>query len=69
MSDKSFEELDYWNAARKVRMFVEKVIVKFPASEKFDLLINRRRAARSSTRNIGEGFGRFHFQDNIQFCR
>jgi four helix bundle protein len=27
------------------------------------------RAARSTTHNIAEGFGRFHFQENIQFCR
>ena len=30
---------------------------------------NLRRAARSTTRNIAEGFGRFHFKENIQFCR
>jgi four helix bundle protein len=28
-----------------------------------------KRAARSTTNNIAEGFGRFHFQENIQFCR
>jgi len=28
-----------------------------------------KRAARSSTHNIAEGFGRFHYQENIQFCR
>ncbi|MBU0899384.1 four helix bundle protein [bacterium] len=28
-----------------------------------------RRAALSVTNNIAEGFGRFHFQENIQFCR
>ena len=28
-----------------------------------------RRAARSTTHNIAEGFGRFHYQENIQFCR
>ena len=28
-----------------------------------------KRAARSTTHNIAEGFGRFHFQENIQFCR
>ena len=30
---------------------------------------NMRRAARSTARNIVEGFGRFHFKENIQFCR
>lgn len=28
-----------------------------------------RRAVRSTTENIAEGFGRFHYQKNIQFCR
>lgn len=28
-----------------------------------------KRAARSTTHNLAEGFGRFHFQENIQFCR
>ncbi|CAB1079541.1 hypothetical protein D1AOALGA4SA_7250 [Olavius algarvensis Delta 1 endosymbiont] len=28
-----------------------------------------KRAARSTTQNIAEGFGRFHYRENIQFCR
>ena len=28
-----------------------------------------RRASRSTTNNIAEGYGRFHHQENIQFCR
>lgn len=28
-----------------------------------------RSASRSVTNNIAEGFGRFHFKENIQFCR
>jgi len=28
-----------------------------------------KRAARSTTENIAEGFGRYHYQENIQFCR
>jgi len=27
------------------------------------------RASRSVTANIAEGYGRFHFQESIQFCR
>jgi four helix bundle protein len=27
------------------------------------------RASRSVTANIAEGYGRFHYQENIQFCR
>jgi four helix bundle protein len=42
---------------------------KFPAEEKFRLVDQMIRASRSSTNNIAEGYGRFHFQENIQFCR
>jgi len=28
-----------------------------------------RRSSRSITENIAEGFGRYHYQENIQFCR
>jgi len=28
-----------------------------------------RRAKLSITNNIAEGYGRYHFQENIQFCR
>ncbi len=27
------------------------------------------RACRSTTHNVAEGFGRYHFQENIQLCR
>ncbi len=40
-----------------------------PAEEKFRLADQMIRASRSSTNNIAEGDGRFHFQENIQFCR
>ena len=42
---------------------------KFPPEEKYSLVDDMTRAARSSTQNIAEGFGRFHYQENMQFCR
>lgn len=45
------------------------IVKKFPASEKFDIVSNMKRASRSPTRNIAEVYGRYHFQENIQFCR
>ena len=41
----------------------------FPKEEKFLLTAQLLDAARSITANIAEGFGRFHYQENIQFCR
>ena len=68
-SYKSFEDLDCWKAATVVRRNVKDTIKKFPAHERFDLTDNMRRASRSATHNIAEGYGRFHYQENIQFCR
>ena len=45
------------------------VVKSFPKEEKFLLTAQILDASRSITANIAEGFGRFHFQENIQFCR
>lgn len=66
---KSFEELDSWKACTKVRRCISELVKKYPKSEQFSLVDDMKRAARSTTHNIAEGFGRFHFQENIQFCR
>ena len=65
----SFEDLDCWVAGSEVKKMIANIIKTLPASEKFDLIDNMRRAARSVTRNIAEGYGRFHYKENIQFCR
>ena len=66
---KSFEELDCWRKSRKVRNWVNEFLNTKIDKRDFDMNQNLRRAARSTTRNIAEGFGRFHFKENIQFCR
>ena len=68
-SYKSFEELDCWKALREVRKFVYELVKKYPKEELYGLVQDMRRAARSTTHNIAEGFGRYHYQENIQFCR
>ena len=69
MQIKSFEDLECWKACVEVRKYVSALIKTFPASEKYDLVDNMKRAAHSTTRNIAEGYGRFHFKENSQFCR
>ena len=68
-SFKTFEELDCWKACRELRKFIYELVKKFPSDEKYGLVQDMRRAARSTTHNIAEGFGRYHYQENIQFCR
>ena len=65
----SFKELKCWQKGRDLRNEVSKLIKSFPSHEKFELISQMRRASRSVTHNIAEGFGRHHHQENIQFCR
>ena len=69
MGYKSFEELEVYKAAREYRKKIYQLIKKLPPEEKYNLAGQMRRAALSLTNNIGEGHGRYHFQENIQFCR
>lgn len=66
---KSFEDLGCWQKARVLRNDVKELIKSFPDYEKYELVSQMRRASRSVTHNIAEGYGRFHYQENIQFCR
>ena len=66
---KSFEDLEVYKAAREFRKKIYKLIKGLPPEEKYNLGDQMRRASLSLTNNIGEGHGRYHFQENIQFCR
>ncbi len=62
MSDiKSFEDLGCWQKARELRNDVKNLINTFPDFEKYELVSQMRRASRSVTHNIAEGYGRFHY--------
>ena len=45
------------------------IVKRYPKEEKYSIVDNMKRAARSTTQNIAEGFGRFHYRENMQFCR
>lgn len=66
---KSFEELECWKKAASLRRRISALAKTFPSEEKYRLVDQMIRASRSATAQIAEGFGRFHFQENIQFCR
>lgn len=67
---KSFEDLECWKAARELRIFVaQNIIPKFLVDEKYALTSQLRRSSRSVSDNIADGYCRFHYQENIQFCR
>lgn len=66
---KTFEDLDCWQACRKLRLFATEACKQLPGAEQYRLNDQILRAARSTTANIAEGYGRFHYQENMQFCR
>ncbi|MDZ7741764.1 MAG: four helix bundle protein [Bacteroidota bacterium] len=69
-SDKDFTSLAAWQNAREVKLFFYiNVLPKLPEIEKYNLNIQIRKAAISGTANIAEGYGRFHYQEAIQFYR
>ncbi len=66
---RSFEDLECWKRCRALRLFVAKEVVPgLPKEERWRLGNQLLRAARSTTANIAEGYGRFHYLDNAKFC-
>ena len=66
---KSFEDLKVWQMGREFRHEIYSISEKFPPEEKYHIRAQIRDAACSITANIAEGYGRYHYQENIQFCR
>ena len=66
---RTFEDLECWKACRELRIFVARVLCKaLPKDERYRIGDQILRAARSTTANIAEGYGRFHYLDNAKFC-
>ena len=65
----SFEDIKAWQLARDFRRNIYKITKTFPREELYCLTSQIRRAVISISSNIAEGYGRYNFQENIQFCR
>ncbi|MBA4055573.1 MAG: four helix bundle protein [Marivirga sp.] len=66
---KTFEDLDCWKKTTLLRRTLSEIVKRFPQDEKYKLVDQIIRASRSVTANIAEGFGRFHYQEYVQYCR
>lgn len=64
-----FTELDAWKEARILKLNIIGIVKNFPAEEKYSLTSQIKRSSRSVTANIAEGYGRFNYQETIQFIR
>jgi four helix bundle protein len=66
---RTFEDLECWKHCRTLRLFVVREVVPvLPKDERYRLSNQLLNAARSTTANIAEGYGRFHYLDNAKFC-
>ena len=65
----NFEDLEVWKECRNLRIQISVLVKTLPLDEKYKLTDQLIRASRSVTANIAEGHGRYHYQENSQFCR
>lgn len=65
----SFEDLFVYQKAREFSRKIAELVKGLPANERNKLRDQMTRARRSITNNLAEGYGRFHYQENIQYCR
>jgi len=66
---RSFEELNCWKESVILRQGLKGFLTGLPKQEEYKLKDQLIRCLRSVTNNIAEGYGRFHYQENIPFCR
>jgi len=60
---KTFDELKAWQRAEQFRQFVSEVVARAPAARDRDFCWQIRRASRSATDNLAEGFGRYYAKE------
>lgn len=69
MTMMNLDKLEVWVRAKDFAVAIYKeVISSLPASEKYNLADQLKRAASSIPANIAKGHGRYHFLDNVRFC-
>ena len=67
--DKGLDNLIVWKkSVDLVQMIYKEIISTFPIDERWSLSQQLRRSSISIPANIAEGYGRFHYQDNVRFC-
>ena len=69
MSVQGLKKLEVWKRAKNFALKIyREVLPKLPPDEKWALAQQIRRSSVSIAANIAEGYGRFHYQDNVRFC-
>ncbi|MCX5816424.1 MAG: four helix bundle protein [Proteobacteria bacterium] len=65
----TFETLEVWKAGRRPRKQIPEAVKDLPAIEQYRSVDQIVRPSISVTANITEGYGRYYYQENIQYCR
>ncbi len=69
MGNSGLERLKVWVQAKDLAVFIYKRVVPcLPMEEKWGLISQVKRSAVSIPANIAEGYGRYYYQSNVQFC-
>lgn len=66
---RTFKDLEVWKKCRQLRQEIWILVKSLPTDEKYRLTDQMIRSSRSPSTQIAEGYGRYHFQENVQFCR
>jgi four helix bundle protein len=63
------DDFELYKLAREFRKRVYQLIKQLPPVEKYARAMQMRRAAVSVSNAVAEGHGRWHYKENIQYCR
>lgn len=66
---KNLQDLDAWKVCHGLMIRIYKFCDLLPSDEKYNRVSQLKRASSSAPANIAEGYGRYHWQEAIQFCR
>ena len=64
-----FTDLIIYQLAVDLADWIYELTARFPEDERYNLTSQLRRSSTSVYSNIAEGFGRYHYKENKQFCR
>jgi four helix bundle protein len=64
---RGFEDLECYQLALEAMAKIHAFSKTLPPDERFDLYPQIRRSAKGVTRNIGEGYSRYHYLDSLHY--
>jgi|SRR5581483_6606413 len=64
-----FMELNTWKVSHQLMLDVYSFCKLLPGDEKYGRISQIKRSSASVPANIAEGYGRYYYLENVQFCR